>query len=111
MAISCQNIENLVQKLGSSSLSTLKKTLASVAKITKRSNEAEVFRKYGGLSGLIALLKRPNNSIIDMSMSSLANCSMFTECKKEVKSSHFKDILFSEAYFMKHVLLIDPFTK
>lgn len=85
MASSSNQItDNLVQKLSGSSISSVKKALAVVAKLTKRSNEANLFREKGGLSKLIALLERPNNSIIDMAMSAIANCSMFEENKKQV---------------------------
>lgn len=87
MASSCQITDNLVKKLSSSSISSVKKALATVAKLTKRSNEADLFREKGGLNKLLALLKRPNNSIIDMAMSAIANCSMFKESKNEVNFS------------------------
>lgn len=88
MASSNQITDILVQKLSSSSISSVKKALAIVAKLTKRSNEANLFREKGGLSKLIALLERPNNSIIDMTMSAIANCAMFEENKKQVNFIH-----------------------
>ncbi|XP_031551533.1 armadillo repeat-containing protein 5-like [Actinia tenebrosa] len=85
MASSIQITDNLVQKLSSSSISSVKKALAIVAKLTKRSNEADLFREKGGLGKLLGFLKRPNNSIIDMAMSAIANCAMFNENKTQIR--------------------------
>lgn len=79
-----ENIESLIEKLGSESLSTAKKALAALTKLTKNSENVSRLRLKGGLSRLLEFTRQPNQSLVDMALSALANCALDNECRKEV---------------------------
>ncbi|EDO50064.1 predicted protein [Nematostella vectensis] len=86
MASSDQNIELFIKNLDSSTHSTVKKALFSITKLTKRHNLVSTFIENGGLRKIIRFLQTTNSTIVDMSMSAVANCCMFDESRKEVRN-------------------------
>ncbi|XP_077995385.1 armadillo repeat-containing protein 5-like [Glandiceps talaboti] len=51
----------------------------------RRSDGVEKFRKLGGLKPLLDLITKPNERIVDVSMSILANCCLEEETRKKIK--------------------------
>ena len=77
-------IESLIMKLSLESDSKTKKALIALTKLTKNKENVHWFCLEGGLKRLLALLKRPNKTIADMALSTLANCAREEESRKEV---------------------------
>lgn len=90
----------LVEKLSSDTVSTNKKSLTALAKLTKKTENVIKLRRNGGLERLLDLIQRSNPKLTDMALSVLANCSLEVECRQEVKDSiTVKLILFNGGNF------------
>lgn len=83
---SCEEkyIETLITKLSFESDSKIKRALIELTKMTKNKENAHLFCLKGGLKCLFTLIKRPNRSIADIALSTLANCALESGCRKEV---------------------------
>ena len=77
-------LKHLIQKLVSDNVSTNKKSLAALAKLTKKTENAIKFCRNGGLELLIGFIQRTNPKLTDMALSVLANCSLENECRQKV---------------------------
>lgn len=77
-------IENLILELNSEFDSKTKKALIALTKLTKNKENARLFCLKGGLKRLLALIQRPNTTVVDMALSTLANCVLDEQCRKEV---------------------------
>lgn len=81
---SADYIENLIMKLSPESDSGTKKALITLIKLTKVKENVHLFCCKGGLKRILALIQRPNKTIADMALSTLANCAREEECRREV---------------------------
>ena len=79
-------IDSLIVKLGLESESKIKKTLIELTKMTKNKENVHYFCVKGGLKHLFVLIKRPNITIADMALSTLANCAREAESRREVSA-------------------------
>ena len=81
-------IKNLIEKLSRDTYSTTKKSLVSLAKLTKKTENVIKLRRNGGLELLLEYIKKPNQKLVDMALSVLANCSLENECRKQVSDNY-----------------------
>lgn len=77
-------LETLITKLSLESDSKIRRALIELTKLTKNKEIAHLFHLKGGLKCLFTLIKRPNKSIADIALSTLANCALESGCRREV---------------------------
>ena len=77
-------METLISKLSLESDSKIRRALIELTKLTKNKENAHLFCLKGGLKCLFTLIKRPNKSIADIALSTLANCALESSCRREV---------------------------
>lgn len=87
---SADYIERLIMKLSPESDSGTKKALITLTKLTKVKENVHLLCCKGGLKRLLALIQRPNKTIADMALSTLANCAREEECRREVSTRRNK---------------------
>ncbi|XP_068678920.1 armadillo repeat-containing protein 5-like [Montipora foliosa] len=80
-----KHIENLIMKLSLESDSKIKRALLELTKLTKNKENVDLFCLKGGLRQLFILIKRPNKTIADMALSTLANCARESESRREIR--------------------------
>ena len=79
-------ISSLLQKLQSSSTSSVQKALISLSRATRKNENVIKLRDKGGISLLLEFLKSSNKKDLDMAVSVLANCALEKQCRLEVTS-------------------------
>ena len=77
-------MESLIMKLSHESETKTKKALIALTKLTKHKEHVHLFCLQGGLRRLLVLIKLPNTTIVDMALSTLANCALEEGSRKEV---------------------------
>lgn len=76
-----QNIEELSAVADNKAIYRI---LTKIRTDVKTRENIEIFLIEGGLSPLIELIKKPNEKIIDISLSILGNCCTMEKCAKKV---------------------------
>lgn len=68
-------VKNIIDGLKSSSSSCVQQTLLKIrSKVIVNDNGIQLFRECGGLDQLIPHLRKPNERILDLTLSILGNC-------------------------------------
>lgn len=84
-------VKSVIEALKTSSSSLLQETLTKIRnKVIITDNGIRLFRECNGLEYLLPLLRKPNEKILDITLSILGNCCLEEESALAVSMSFFQ---------------------
>lgn len=93
-------IKSTIEGLKSSSSSRVQETLLKIrSKIITNDDGIKLFRECGGLECLLPHIRKPNERILDITLSILGNC-----CLEEESSLSVSDVILPLKSFVSHVV-------